>query len=111
MSYDISNAVTRRGFIYGLGAGVAASAVAPSLFSAFARTRKADPIILGAGNHRYEWIREWGRLPEGMQYGSTHGAAQVDSQNRVYFNTDTENAIIVFDQDGNFVKSFGKEWK
>ncbi|MGH9834742.1 MAG: hypothetical protein ACRD9Y_17125 [Blastocatellia bacterium] len=111
MSHDISRDYSRRLFLRGLGAGAAISAVAPSLFSAYAETRKADPIILGAGNHRYEWIRGWGKLPEGMQYGSTHGAAQVDSQNRVYFNTDTENAIIVFDQDGKFIKSFGKEWK
>ena len=108
MSHDISNAVTRRGFLYGLGASVAASALSPSLLSAYAGT---DPIIFGAGNHRYEWIRGWGKLPEGMQFGSTHGAVQVDSQNRAYFNTDTENAIIVFDQDGKFIKSFGKEWK
>jgi len=108
MSHNIANAITRRGFLHSLGAGVAVSTIAPSRFSAYAGT---DPIILGAGNHRYEWIRGWGKLPEGMQFGSTHGAVQVDSQNHVYFNTDTENAIIVFDQDGKFVKSFGKEWK
>src|SRR6266511_2427030 len=108
MSHDFANLVTRRGFLHSLGASVAVSTIAPSCFSAYAGT---DPIILGAGNHRYEWIRGWGKLPEGMQFGSTHGAVQVDSQNRVYFNTDTENAIIVFDQDGKFVKSFGKEWK
>lgn len=108
MSHAKSRDYSRRLFLHGLGAGVAVSTIAPSLFSAFSGT---DPIILGAGNHRYEWIRGWGKLPEGMQFGSTHGAVQVDSQNRVYFNTDTENAIIVFDQDGNFIKSFGKEWK
>src|SRR5262245_16513981 len=107
MSHHISNLVTRRSILHGLGASVAVSTIAQSLFSAFTGT---DPIILGAGNHRYEWIRGWGKLPGGMQFGSTHGAVQVDSQNRVYFNTDTENAVIVFDQDGKFIKSFGKEW-
>src|SRR5262249_56289350 len=108
MSYDISSMATRRGFLYTLCASVAASALSPSLFSVLGGT---DPIILGSGNHRYEWVRGWGKLPDGMQLGSTHGAVQVDSQNRIYFNTDTENAIIVFDQDGKFIKSFGKEWK
>jgi DNA-binding beta-propeller fold protein YncE len=108
MSHDISNMGARRVFLCGLGASVVASTIVPSLFSAYFGT---GPIILGAGNHRYEWISGWGKLPEGMQYGSTHGAVQTDSQNRVYFNTDTENAIIVFDQDGKFIKSFGKEWK
>src|SRR5262249_42543309 len=100
MSHDISNLVTRRMVLHGLGASVAVSTFATSLFSAF---RGTDPIILGASNHRYEWIRGWGKLPEGMQFGSTHGAVQVDSQNRVYFNTDTENAIIIFDQEGKFI--------
>lgn len=111
MSHGISNAVTRRSFLYGLGAGVAASAFAPSLFAARARARKDSPIILGAGNHKYEWVRGWGKLPEGMQYGSTHGAVQLDSKGLVYVNTDTENAIIVFDADGRFIKAMGKEWK
>jgi DNA-binding beta-propeller fold protein YncE len=108
MSHDISHDYSRRLFLRSLSASVAASAFGPSLFSARAGS---DPIILGAGNHRYEWVRGWGKLPEGMQLGSTHGAVQVDSQNRIYFNTDTENAVIVFDQDGKFIKSFGKEWK
>src|SRR5215471_13149714 len=108
MSHDVSQDYSRRLFLRSLSAGVAASAFGPSLFSAYAGT---DPIILGAGNHRYEWVRGWGKLPEGMQLGSTHGAVQVDSQNFFYYTTNTENAIIVFDQDGKFIKSFGKEWK
>lgn len=68
-------------------------------------------MILGAGNHKYEWVRGWGKLPDGMKYGATHGAVQVDSQSRVYVNTDTENAIIIFDADGKFIKAMGAEWK
>ncbi len=111
MSNDIMRDFSRRCFLRGLGAGLAASAVAPQLLFAAPRSRRADPIILGAGNHRYEWVSGWGKLPEGMQYGSTHGAVQVDSKGLVYFNTDTENAIIVFDANGKFVKTMGKEWK
>lgn len=110
MSQGISNTVTRRSFLYGLGAGVFAPSIF-SGFSAYARTRRSDPIILGAGNHKYEWVRGWGKLPEGMQYGATHGAVQLDSKGLVYVNTDTENAIIVFDADGKFIKAMGKEWK
>ncbi len=112
MSYDISRDISRRAFIRGLGAGLAASTTASHpILTALAKPRGADPIILGAGNHRYEWVRGWGKLPDGMQFGSMHGGAYVDSRNRVYFNTDTENAIIAFDQDGKFIKAFGKEWK
>jgi DNA-binding beta-propeller fold protein YncE len=101
---------SRRRFLLSLGAGVAASSLNPQAL--FARTRQPnEPILLGAGKHKYEWVRGWGKLPVGMQYGSTHGAVQVDAKNNVYVNTDTENAIIVFDENGNFLRSFGKDWK
>ncbi|HYE72979.1 MAG TPA: peptidase [Blastocatellia bacterium] len=72
---------------------------------------KEEKIILGAGKHKYEWVKGWAKLPDGMQFGATHGGIQLDSQGRVYVNTDTENAIIVFDADGKFIKAMGKEWK
>ena len=76
-----------------------------------AQQEGSSPLVVGQKTHRYEWLRGWGRLPEGMALGSTHGAVQVDSQNRVYFNTDTENAILVFKEDGTFVRAMGAEWK
>ena len=102
----------RRNFLAGLGAGLAASAIAPQLlFSAEARRSSEEPIILGAGNHKYEWVRGWGKLPEGMKFGSTHGGVVVDSKNQVYFSTDSDAAIVVFDQNGKYIRSIGKEWK
>ncbi|MEK7832805.1 MAG: hypothetical protein AAB401_17060, partial [Acidobacteriota bacterium] len=81
-----------------LGAGLAASAFAPQLLlSAEAGRRAEEPLILGAGAHRYEWVRGWGKLPTGMEFGATHGAVQVDAKGLIYFNTDTENAIISSD--------------
>ncbi|NOT63340.1 MAG: hypothetical protein HOP19_24285 [Acidobacteria bacterium] len=101
--------LTRRRLLMGLGSGLAASTLAPS--SLFASTRQANaPILMGAGNHKYEWVRGWGKLPEGMKYGSTHGGIQVDSKNNVYLNTDTDNAIMVFNESGKYLRSFGKEW-
>jgi hypothetical protein len=101
---------SRRLFLRDLGTGLAAASLAPQLLLARSR-QKVEPIILGTGNHKYEWVRGWGKLPAGMKYGSTHGAVQVDAKNNVYVNTDTEHAIIVFDEAGNFLRSFGKEWK
>jgi DNA-binding beta-propeller fold protein YncE len=68
-------------------------------------------ISLGAGKHRYEWVVGWAKLPAGMTFGNTHGGIVVDSQGRIYVNTDTENAIIVFDKNGKFLKSWGKDFK
>ena len=105
----MTDSLSRRTMLLGLGAS-AAAALSPT--SSLARTRQAnEPILMGSGNHKYEWVRGWGKLPAGMQYGSTHGAIQVDGKNNVYLNTDTENAIIVFDENGKFIRSFGKEWK
>lgn len=87
-------------------------AVFPALFVAGALSAasiQATPVRLGSGEHTYEWVHGWGALPDGMTLGNTHGCVVVDSRDRIYLNTDTENAVVVFDPDGNFLSSFGKE--
>jgi len=106
--------VDRRAFLMaGMGAMAGLALQGGSSAQAAAETLQegSTPLVVGQKTHRYEWLRGWGRLPEGMALGSTHGAVQVDSQNRVYFNTDTENAILVFKEDGTFVRAMGAEWK
>lgn len=68
-----------------------------------------EPVILGEGSHRYAWIEDWGVLPEGEHLGNTHGCVLVDARARVYANTDTENAVVVYGPDGARVASWGKE--
>ena len=71
-----------------------------------------DKILLGDGVHKYEWLTGWAKLPEGMTYvGSTHGNVGIDAKDRVYVNTDTANAVMIFDPDGKFVKAWGKDFK
>ena len=112
MSLSEHDRLGRRNFLFGLGMGLTASAFTPELiFASTRKGRKDEPLILGAGNHKYEWVRGWGKLPAGMEYGSTHGAVQLDAKGLIYVNTDTDNAIIVFDADGKFVRSMAKEWK
>jgi hypothetical protein len=67
------------------------------------------PVRFTAGERVFEWVHGWGKLPEGMQLGNTHGCIVVDAKDNVYLNTDTENAVVVFDPDGTFVRAFGKE--
>lgn len=67
--------------------------------------------VLGSGEHRYRWVKDWARLPEGTDFGNTHGGIVCDSRGRIYVNTDTERAILVFEPDGSLVRSFGAEWK
>jgi len=56
-------------------------------------------------------VRRWGTLPAGKKCGSMHGDVVVDAQNYIYFSTDGEYPIIVFDPDGKFVRAFGEDWK
>jgi DNA-binding beta-propeller fold protein YncE len=81
-----------------------------TLFVAAALQTPSEPrVVVGAGAHRYEWLSDWAKLPDGMRFGNTHGCVAVDGRGRVYVDTDTENAVIVFESDGRFVKSWGKE--
>jgi len=72
-------------------------------------TSGQEKVTLGVEGHRYEWVNAWGALPDGMSFGNTHGCIVVDGEDRVYMNTDTENAVIVFTPDGKFSKSWGKD--
>ena len=66
-------------------------------------------ILLEAGGSTFMWERGWAKLPEGMKLGNTHGCVIVDSQDRVYLNTDSAHAVVVFDAAGNYLRSFGAE--
>jgi DNA-binding beta-propeller fold protein YncE len=64
---------------------------------------------IGSGTHEYEIAEGWGKLPENMQYGNTHGIV-VDSQDRVYVHNTSKDAVVVFDRQGNFLNSWGAEF-
>jgi sugar lactone lactonase YvrE len=92
--------------------GVSALAAAFLPKDLFAERVSQDKVLLGDGKHKYEWITGWAKLPDGLKYcGSTHGNVQVDSKDNVYFNTDTDNAVMVFDPEGKHLRSFGKEYR
>lgn len=104
---------TRRGFLKTAGASLALAS-APSLLKA-APDNAARPV-LGNGDHAYECIHDWGELPTDIRYGNTHGVCE-DSQGRIYIKhtvgagSPKADAIVVFDEQGKFVKSWGSEFK
>ncbi len=66
---------------------------------------------LGAGNHTYQMGGEnWGTLPEGWSLVEAAGVA-VDSNDLVYVFTRGEHPVIVFDSEGNCVRSWGEDEK
>src|ERR1051325_3189725 len=97
---------SRRTAIKTLAAG-AAVVMAPR----FAKSAEGDMVKVGSGDHTYTWSN-FGTPPEHIKYGNTHGV-QVDSQGRVLIhhqNGHGHDSVVIFDADGKFIKSWGKEY-
>src|ERR1700752_2950723 len=65
------------------------------------------PTILGSGEHRYRVVQNWAKLPDGWQLTDVASVA-VDSKDRIYVFNRGEHPMIVFDREGNFLRSFGE---
>jgi DNA-binding beta-propeller fold protein YncE len=77
--------------------------------------RADDAPILGAGEHRYRCLHDFGQLPADIQYGLTHGVA-VDKAGNVHVlhtsrkTSPNKDTIVVFDRDGKFLRSWGQQF-
>jgi DNA-binding beta-propeller fold protein YncE len=63
--------------------------------------------ILGSGNFRYKVIEDWAKLPDGWSFRDV-AAVATDHKDRVYVFNRGEHPMIVFDRDGNFLRSWGE---
>ena len=61
----------------------------------------------GYGDFQYTFVADWLKLPDGMRLMECPGVV-CDSQDRVFILTRGEHPIMVFDPDGNFIRSFGQ---
>jgi hypothetical protein len=75
-----------------------------------ATAKRSGTTVIGQGTHRYEVVRDWPQTPPGLTWGYTHGV-QVDAAGRVYIHHQHEQAVMVFDPAGKFIKSFGAAFK
>lgn len=108
-----SNQPSRRTFLQAAGAAAVATSVAPTILHAADKAGTKTPVV-GSGAHTYEATHGWGQLPDHIQWGETHGVA-VDAAGLIYIKHRSRvatpiDAIAVFDPDGKFVRSFGKEY-
>ena len=100
---------TRRSFLFAVGGG------GPLILGAANKSGSAKPVI-GSGAYTYEVTHDWGSLPPEIKYGNTHGVCQ-DSQGRIYIHhtvnalSESSDSMVVFDEYGKFVKSWGKQFK
>jgi len=95
-------------------AGVAPLA-APMLLGMQDKAGTKAPV-LGTGAHVYEAIHDWGTLPPSLRWGNTHGVVE-DAQGHIYVHhtvhatSDSADTVVVFDDKGKFVRSWGSEFK
>lgn len=82
----------------------------PGAHPAPAAPTVAHAITTGSGEHAYESVPGWCRLPGGTPIGNTHGAIVIDRAGLVYFNTDTERSIMVYTPDGRFVRAIAGDY-
>jgi len=102
---------SRRQFITRAATGLGA----PLILGAQSKSANRKPI-LGSGEHVYEVTHDWGDLPADIRYGNTHGVCE-DSQGYIYIHhtvgdsSEKPDTMVVFDSQGKFVKSWGKEFR
>ncbi|MCA9018372.1 MAG: peptidase, partial [Planctomycetaceae bacterium] len=104
---------SRRHFLKTAGSAVVGSFFAPAILGAEDKAGVKNPV-LGEGAFQYEAIHGWGEVPKHIQWGETHGVC-VDAAGLIYIkhrshSKEPMDAIVVFDPDGKFVRSFGKEY-
>lgn len=64
-------------------------------------------VVLGTAEHRYRVVENWARLPDGWEFRDV-AAVAVDSRDHVYVFNRGDHPMIVFDRDGNFLRSWGE---
>jgi len=103
------NTASRRTFLK--AAGAAAFVAHVPMIIADDKPAEKNPI-LGEGKYQYECIHGWAQLPEGMKFGNTH-MVQEDAQGRIFIHhqNGAPDSVFIFDPNGKFIKSWGKEWR
>jgi hypothetical protein len=104
---------SRRSFLKLAGASMFAGGIAPAILGAEDKAG-SRPVVIGTGEHRYECHHNWGQVPSHVTWKNTHGTA-VDADGLIYITHQGQanapcDTVVVFDPQGKFVRSFGKEY-
>jgi len=70
-------------------------------------TLKKVPAIHGAGEYQYQITNDWPKVPPGMQWREV-GSVAVDDKDQVYVFNRGPHPMMVFDREGNFLRSWGE---
>ena len=66
-------------------------------------------MIIGSNSHSYEVIDLWGKIPQNIKFGTSHGVVE-DSQGRIYIHHMGKPSVMVFEADGNYLDGWGDEY-
>jgi hypothetical protein len=69
--------------------------------------RKEYSMIVASGQFKYRVIAEWAKLPDGWSFKEVAGVG-VDRHDCVYVFNRGEHPMIIFDRQGNFLRSWGE---
>ena len=64
-------------------------------------------LTVGNGAYVYEPVENWAKLPPGWSFKEIGGVG-VDKSDNVYVFNRGAHPMVVFDRDGNFLRSFGE---
>ncbi len=67
-------------------------------------------MTYGSGDFIYELDEGWGKLPEGYEFHQVAGVA-VDRNDNVYLFTRSAHNVMVFDPNGNLIKTWATKFK
>ncbi len=67
----------------------------------------ASSVTLGSGQFAYEVVVNWEKLPDGIGGRETAGVI-TDADDNVYVFSRGDHPMVVFDKDGNFIKTWGE---
>jgi len=64
-------------------------------------------VVQGQGEYRYDISNDWAKVPAGMEWREV-GAIAVDDKDNVYVFNRGPHPMLVFDRQGNFLRSWGE---
>ncbi len=104
---------TRRRFLQAGSALLLTGSSAPAILGATDKAGTRPPVI-GVDGFRYEVHHNCMQLPPHIRWQDTHGVT-IDREGLIYVKhrtktADVMDAVVVFDADGRYVRSFGQEF-
>ena len=104
--------VGRRAFcFFGAASTVAAFTSGPNLKAqSSSEPHTGSRLSTGNGEWTYEFVPEWGQLPEGKKFGGTHGAISSDKAGNIYVSTQSDTGILVYAPNGQLLRQIATDY-